>query len=132
LDPDSKAGEYLFEISPKVWTKHKLGMGWLKDFDHVTQSEVTATFAYRLLIIDGHDSQITLEFVRHWDEVNIKPNCLLPHGTHLLQPLDVGLFSPLEKAYGKAVLSDNTIFVFYDREGKFSAIASLGSRRNIY
>ena len=29
--------------------------------------------------------------------------CLPPHSTHLLQPLDVGLFSPLQTHYHKAV-----------------------------
>ena len=29
--------------------------------------------------------------------------CLLPHSTHLLQPLDVGLFAPLQLAYQKAI-----------------------------
>ena len=29
--------------------------------------------------------------------------CLLYHTTHLLQPLDVGLFSPLQKAYGQEI-----------------------------
>jgi len=29
--------------------------------------------------------------------------CLPPHSTHILQPLDVGLFSPLQHYYSKAV-----------------------------
>jgi len=119
LDPDSEAGEYLFEISPKGRTNRKLGMEWLKQFDHVTQSRVTATSPYRLLIIDGHDSHITLEFVKYCDEVNIKAYCLLPPSTHLLQPLDVGLFSPLQKAYGKAVDRTTRFSFFTIRKGDF-------------
>jgi len=112
MDPDSEAGEYLFAISPKGWTNRKLGMEWLKHFHHVTQSRVTATSPYRLLSFDGHDSCITLESVKYCDEVNINPYCLPPHSTHLLQPLDVGLFSPLQKAYGKAV-DRTTRFSFF-------------------
>ena len=76
---------------------------FFRDVDKVTKPQVTPTSPYRLLIIDGHDSHVTLEFIEYCDAANIKPYCLPPHSTHLLQPLDVGLFSPLQKAYGKAV-----------------------------
>ena len=33
--------------------------------------------------------------------VDIVPLCLPPHTTHFLQPLDVGCFGPLSKAYKK-------------------------------
>lgn len=112
LDEDSEAGNYLFATSPKVWTNRKLGMEWLKHFNQITKLQVTAISPYRLLIIDGHDSHITLEFVKYCDEANIKPYCLPPHSTHLLQPLDVGLFFPLQKAYGKAV-DRTTRFSFF-------------------
>ena len=46
---------------------------------------------------------MTIDFIETCREHNIKPYCLPPHTTHLLQPLDVGLFSPLQKAYGTAV-----------------------------
>lgn len=112
LVDNSEAEDYLFAILPKGWTSRKLGMEWLKHFDKITKPRVTAASPYRFLIIDGHDSHLTLEFVKYCDEVNIKPYCLPPHSTHLLQPLNVGLFSPLQKAYGKAV--DNaTRFSFF-------------------
>ena len=37
----------------------------------------------------------------------ILPFCLPPHSTHLLQPLDVGMFGPLQHYYSTAV--DNAI-----------------------
>ena len=52
---------------------------------------------------DGHGSHITIEFVEFCLSVNIVAYCLPAHSTHLLQPLDVGLFSPLQKAYGVQV-----------------------------
>ena len=103
LEESSEAADYLFAISPKGWTNRKLGMEWLKHIDYITKLRVNTLSPYHLLIIDGHDSHNTLEFIKYCDEVNLKPYCLPPHDTHLLQPLDIDLFAPLQKAYWKAV-----------------------------
>ena len=58
---------------------------------------------YHLLILDGHHSHNNLRFYEYaWDNKII----LLSypgHSTHLLQPLDVGLFPPLQTAHGDVV-----------------------------
>jgi hypothetical protein len=51
---------------------------------------------YRLLIIDGHSSHVTPEFDLFCKEYSIITLCMLPHLSHLLQPLDVGCFSVLK------------------------------------
>ena len=53
---------------------------------------------YRLLICDGHDSHISAEFVDFAMKKKIEIVLLPPHSSHLLQPLDVAVFSPLKKA----------------------------------
>ena len=40
---------------------------------------------------------------------DIVPLCLPPHTTHYLQPLDVGIFGPLEKAYKKQLEQQNMV-----------------------
>ncbi|RPA90989.1 DDE-domain-containing protein [Choiromyces venosus 120613-1] len=57
----------------------------------------------RLLILDGHSSHVNLRFSEFCDSHNIICFCLPAHSTHILQPLDVGLFGPLQKYYGKVV-----------------------------
>ena len=99
-----------------------MGIEWLKHFDVVTKPCVSATSPYRLLIINGYDSHITLEFVKYCDEVNIKPYCLPPHSTHLLQPLDVGLFSPLRKVYGKGVDNMTLILILFNLARQFPTL----------
>jgi hypothetical protein len=37
------------------------------------------------------------------EEHNIITLCMPPHSSHLLQPLDVGCFGPLKKAYGREI-----------------------------
>ena len=56
-----------------------------------------------MLIVDGHDSHVNIEFIQFCLASNIIAYCLPSHSTHLLQPLDIGLFSPLQKYYGNQV-----------------------------
>ena len=61
-----------------------------------------------LLIFDGHHSHISLELIELARENNIHLLCLPPHTTHLLQPLDVGVFGPLKQAW-KKILKEHQI-----------------------
>jgi hypothetical protein len=66
-------------------------------------SQQSSTGAKRLLILDGHSSHQTAEFDAFCKENAIICLCMPPHTSHLLQPLDVGVFGPLKRAYGKLV-----------------------------
>lgn len=96
-----EAKDYKFSYSPKGWSNRFISLDWLKHFDERTKEK--AKGAWRLVILDGHDSHVTIEFIEYAIHSRIKIYCLPPHTTHLLQPLDVGLFSPLQKFYGKQV-----------------------------
>ena len=54
-----------------------------------------------LLISDGHGSHESNEMLEKAFACNILLLSLPPHTTHKLQPLDVGVFGPLQKAWGK-------------------------------
>ena len=56
-----------------------------------------------MLILDGHGSHATTQFELYCQEHNIITLCMPAHSSHLLQPLDVGCFAPLKKAYGNQV-----------------------------
>ena len=59
--------------------------------------------AYRLLILDGHESHHSTGFELFCKEQNINTVCMPAHSSHILQPLDVGCFGPLKKAYGQQI-----------------------------
>jgi hypothetical protein len=59
--------------------------------------------------IDGHKSHESLQIQDFYKEHKIIALCMLSHLSHLLQPLDVGCFSPLKTAYGKQGLMRNRI-----------------------
>lgn len=88
--------------SPKGWTGNELGLLWLtKHFDIHTSKRQQGE--YRMLILDGHESHCTLEFIEFCVERKIILLVLPPHTTHLLQPLDVAIFQPLAKFYSREI-----------------------------
>ena len=52
----------------------------------------------RLLLLDGHGSHLIVKFIAFCLNKNIDLVVLPPHTSHILQPLDVGVFSPLKRA----------------------------------
>jgi hypothetical protein len=86
-------------VSDNGWTTNKLGLDWLQHFDAHTKERTVGT--YRLLVIDGHKSRDSLEFQQYCKDNKIITVCMPAHSSHLLQPLDVGCFAPLKKAYGR-------------------------------
>jgi len=49
--------------------------------------------------MDGYSSHVNIEFVKFCWLKKIIPICLSPHSTHLLQPLDLVIFSVLKRLY---------------------------------
>jgi DDE superfamily endonuclease len=86
----------------KGWTSNEHGVEWLKKcFEPAIRDKADGQF--RLLICDGHDSHISAEFIRHCISNHIVLLLLPPHCSHLMQPLDVGVFFPLKQAIGTFV-----------------------------
>jgi hypothetical protein len=84
--------------SPTGWTTNDIGLAWLKEvFDRETRRQ--ARTGYRLLLLDGHGSHITMDFINFCNDNRILLAVFPPHATHTLQPLDVSLFKPLSDAY---------------------------------
>ena len=75
-----------------------MGRNWLdKVFQRYTVKKTNNR--RRLLIVDGHSSHVNMQFIDRCDALRILLLILPPHSTHRLQPLDVGLFSPLSNYY---------------------------------
>jgi hypothetical protein len=90
----------LVSSSPTGWTNSNIGLAWLEQvFDRFTKTK--ARRKWRLLILDGHGSHVTMDFINYCDQNKILLAILPPHSTHTLQPLDVVMFKPLSTAYSK-------------------------------
>jgi hypothetical protein len=94
--------DWLIATSQNGWITDEIGLRWLKDVFE-PYSRRYSTGAKRLLILNGHSSHLTPEFDTFCEENAIICLCMPPHTSHLLQPLDVGVFGPLKRAYGKLV-----------------------------
>ncbi|EED21178.1 pogo transposable element, putative [Talaromyces stipitatus ATCC 10500] len=98
--------------SPNGWTSDEIGLQWLERiFEPKTRPLTVGT--YRLLILDGHSSHLTPGFDQACKNNNIIACCMPPHSSHLLQPLDVGVFSVLKRLYGAAVESRIRIGIYH-------------------
>jgi hypothetical protein len=104
VDQIEETDEVYFAASANGWTCKSLGLQWLqKVFDPATKAK--AGRSKRLLIVDGHSSHVNMEFINWADQNGIIIHILPAHTTHRLQPLDVGLFSPLSTAYSNQLNS---------------------------
>lgn len=89
-----------FGISGSGWSNDGLGLAWLQQvFQRFTAEK--ARRKYRLLLVDGHGSHLTEEFLEYCHRHRILLAVYPPHSTHTLQPLDVVMFKPLSTAYSK-------------------------------
>jgi hypothetical protein len=88
-----------FEATENAWTSDKVAVKWLETV-FIPQ---TATLEPRLLILDGHGSHETTDFMYSCFQNNVYLLFLPPHTSHVLQPLDLSVFSPLKSHYRKEV-----------------------------
>ena len=88
-------------VSETGFTNDWISLMWVKHFEKF--SAIKQQGAWRLLLMDGHGSHHTYEFLKYYEEHKIKVLDMPSHTTHLLQPLDVGVFQPLKHWHLEAV-----------------------------
>jgi DDE superfamily endonuclease len=86
-------------MSENGWTDDFLCKEWLRK-SFIPQATARNTSGKPILLIyDGHGSHDTLDVITLSCEHNVILYCLPPHTTHKLQPLDVGVFGPFQRAW---------------------------------
>lgn len=96
MDPEEDVA--FVASSESGWTDNELGLAWLRDVFQ-PNTKLKAGRSWRLLILDGHGSHMTVDFIEYCHQNRILLMVYPPHSTHTLQPLDVALFKPLSTAY---------------------------------
>ena len=93
----------------------------MQDFENKTCAK--ANGHARLLLVDGHNSHHTKEFLEYARDNNIHVLCYPAHGMHTYQGLDVVIFGPLKCSWlqehntfkmstWKAVSKENFISIY--------------------
>ncbi|KAL1957115.1 hypothetical protein VTO42DRAFT_6373 [Malbranchea cinnamomea] len=114
-------GDWVIGISENGWTNHRLGLYWLKEmFNKDTLPRTKGK--YRLLILDWHRSHVSAEFDQFCSENHIIALYMPPHSSHLLQPLDVGCFSPMKAVYGRQVENQMRLGINHIDQEEFLAL----------
>jgi DDE superfamily endonuclease len=98
------SGDTFFGRSESGFTNDKLTLAWLEHFNRYTEKRTIGR--YRMLIFDGYGSHITQPFIEYCWEHRIRPFQLPPHSTHLLQPLDVGIFQTYKLNLKKSIQNE--------------------------
>lgn len=103
---DGVPRDWLFGTSPNGYMDGELFYKW---FESVFLPNVHKRPA--LLVLDNHESHLTLKLLQRAKSENVELYGLPPHTTHVTQPLDVALFKPL-----KSKFSDIAVNLGYARK----------------
>lgn len=93
--------DWAFEASEKGWTSDAIALKWLQEI-FIPQTKQKKP-SKRLLIVDGHGSHCTDDFLYECYKNDIYLLFLPPHTSHVLQPLDISIFSPIKAYYRQAL-----------------------------
>ena len=85
-----------FKVSDNGWITKELFFEWFKLFVQAISSVRPV-----LLILDGHTSHITINTIEYAKANEIHLLCLPLHTSHILKPLDVGVFKSFKSFFSK-------------------------------
>jgi hypothetical protein len=86
-----------FTATKKGWTDDSVALKWLQEI-FIPETK-PPNGECRLLILDGHGNHTTIDFMWECYINNIYLLFLPPHSSHVLQPLDLAVFSPVKQRY---------------------------------
>jgi hypothetical protein len=111
--PTEHTPDWEFGFSTAGWTDDELALYWLR---RIFIPQTYRPNKHRLLVLDGHHSHESGMFQYECLRNAISLVYLPSHASHVLQPLDVGPFSPLGGYYRKEVHNFTpTGFATFDR-----------------
>jgi hypothetical protein len=96
--------------SENGWSDASIAVLWLRGFIEQTAPpcDANGVMPYRLLIVNGHSSHASLEFIELAENNRVVVLCFPAHATHLLQPLDVVCFAQLKKKYSEVLMAERS------------------------
>jgi hypothetical protein len=99
--PAKSVPSWLYTTSKNRWTSNAIGLEWLQRI--FLPETAPADGQYRFLILDGHGSYISLDFLLLCKQHKVYLLYLPAHSLHVLQPLDLALFSVIKSSYRRQI-----------------------------
>ena len=94
----------IYGVSESGWMEKANFLSWFKKL-FVPSVQGLLESGPVVLIFDGHHSHISVELLEYARAKNVHLVCLPSHTSHILQPMDVGVFGPM-KATWKRLLKE--------------------------
>lgn len=86
--------------NPSGWSNSTIFLKYLDHFIKITRPTAEAK---HLIILDNHDSHVSVDAIQKAKDNNIVLLTIPPHTSHKLQPLDRTVFGPFKTHYHKAM-----------------------------
>lgn len=84
--------------------------GWMDTETFVAYLEKIVEYAKSLsvdfpiiIFVDGHSTHMSLQAAEYCHKNDVILYCLVPNATHIMQPLDIGFFSPMKSVWKQTV-----------------------------
>ena len=97
----------VYGMSGSGWMEGSNFLEWFKKLYFPAVSNLVRSGPV-VLFVDGHHSHLTLELIQYARSKGVHLFCFPPHLTHILQPLDVGVYGPAKAAW-KVILKDHKL-----------------------
>lgn len=94
----------MYSVSDSGWMEGANFLQWFTKMFIPAVSHCSPVF----LFFDGHHSHLTLDLLQLARTNGIHLVCFPPHATHILQPLDLGVFGPMKLSW-KSILKNHQI-----------------------
>ena len=95
--PSKSVPDWLYTTSENGWTSKAIGTEWLR---RIFIPEIAPQLnQHRFLLLDGHGSHVDVEFLWLCKQNKVELLFLPRHATHILQPLDLSVFSVVKSRY---------------------------------
>lgn len=91
----------VYTTSNSDWMEKEQFIQWLESVFIPETKRIQGT--NHILLLDGHGSHVTLKAIEVCSQNSITLICLPANSSHILQPLDVGVYCHVKKAWKKIV-----------------------------
>jgi hypothetical protein len=102
----SDVPDWIFTSSSSAFTTNEIGLKWLQEIFIPEVRQNLPTEEWVLLLLDGHKSHVTEDLMRFAYTQRVWCYYLIAHASHILQPLDLAVFSSLKRKFRLLVAAD--------------------------